>query len=30
VILYTIAPEYIFIVRVLHAQADFKRHFETM
>jgi plasmid stabilization system protein ParE len=26
-IFYTIAPEHIFIVRVLHAKADFKRYF---
>jgi toxin ParE1/3/4 len=30
VIFYTIAPDHIFIVRVLHAKADFKRHFDNM
>jgi plasmid stabilization system protein ParE len=29
-IFYTIASEQIFIVRVLHARADFKRHFNNM
>jgi toxin ParE1/3/4 len=29
VIFYTIAPEHVFIVRVLHARADFKRYFES-
>jgi toxin ParE1/3/4 len=28
-IFYTIAAEEIFIVRVLHAKADFKRHFDS-
>ena len=27
-IFFTIEPEYIYIVRVLHAHADFKRHFK--
>jgi toxin ParE1/3/4 len=29
VIFYTIAPEHIFIVRVLHGKADFKRYFKN-
>jgi toxin ParE1/3/4 len=28
-VIYTIAPEHVFIVRVIHAEADFKRHFES-
>ena len=29
VIFYTMAHEHIFVVRVLHARADFKRHFDA-
>jgi toxin ParE1/3/4 len=29
VIFYSIAPEGVFIVRVLHGKADFKRHFDN-
>jgi toxin ParE1/3/4 len=29
-IFYTIAPDHVFIVRVLHARSDFKRHFGSI